>query len=124
MRGASAATGVVYARTDFTGRAVPSRMVPASCGYSPYNAVLQYHGPVTMRQAIRESRNVPAVKFLQQYAGIEDTIRTAKDMGITAAMDPSKTGLSLTLGSQEVKLVDMVSAFGTLAKLGLCVASS
>ena len=36
-----------------------------------------------MRQAIRESRNVPAVKFLQQYSGIEDTIQTARDLGIT-----------------------------------------
>ncbi len=120
-KGATAATVVVDARTDFDGRAT-TVLSPTACGYCPENADLQYHGPVTMRQAIRESRNVPAVKFLQQYAGIEDTIKTARDLGITAAIDPSRTGLSLTLGSQEVKLVDMVSAYGTLANLGVRVA--
>ncbi|HVR88534.1 MAG TPA: transglycosylase domain-containing protein [Candidatus Limnocylindria bacterium] len=106
-KGATAATVVVDARTDFGG------------GYRPENADLQYHGPVTMRQAVRESRNIPAIKFLQQYSGIEDTIQTAHDLGITTEIDPSKVGLSLTLGAREVKLVDMVSAYGTLSNLGV-----
>ena len=121
-KGATAATVVVDARTDFSGRADPTRMSPATCGYCPENADLQYHGPVTMRQAIRESRNVPAVKFLSQYSGIEDTIQTARDLGITANIDPNQTGLSLTLGSKEVKLVDMASAYGVLANMGVRVA--
>ena len=120
-KGATPATVVVDARTDFTGRADPTRMGPATCGYCPENADLQYHGPVTMRQAIRESRNVPAVKFLSQYSGIEDTIQTAHDMGITANIDPNTIGLSLTLGAKEVKLVDMTSAYGVLANLGVRV---
>src|SRR5207249_2673720 len=62
-KGATAATVVIDARTDFTGKADPTRMSPSACGYCPENADLQYHGPVTMRQAIRESRNVPAVRF-------------------------------------------------------------
>ncbi|GAC1698267.1 MAG: PBP1A family penicillin-binding protein [Candidatus Limnocylindrales bacterium] len=105
-KGATAATVVVDARTDFG-------------GYRPENADLQYHGPVTMRQAVRESRNIPAIKFLQQYSGIEDTIQTARDMGITTEIDPSKVGLSLTLGAKEVKLLDMASSYGTLANLGI-----
>ena len=44
-KGATAATVVVDARTDFTGRADPARMSPAACGYCPENADLQYHGP-------------------------------------------------------------------------------
>jgi membrane peptidoglycan carboxypeptidase len=118
-KGATAATVVVDARTDFTGRADPARMGPASCGYCPENADLQYHGPVTMRQSIRESRNVPAVKFLDQYSGISDTIQTARDMGITANMDPTQLGLAFTLGSKEVKLVDMAAAYGVLANMGV-----
>lgn len=105
-KGATAATVVVDARTDFG-------------NYRPENADLQYHGPVTMRQAIRESRNIPAIKFLQQYSGIEDTIQTAHDLGITTEIDPSKVGLSLTLGAREVKLLDMASSYGTLANLGV-----
>ena len=105
-KGATAATVVVDARTDFG-------------GYRPENADLQYHGPVTMRQAVRESRNIPAIKFLQQYSGIGDTIQTAHDLGITTDIDPATTGLALTLGAKEVKLLDMTSSYGTLANLGV-----
>jgi membrane peptidoglycan carboxypeptidase len=124
-KGATAATVVVDARTDFGGKAPPGVAsapgVHGQCGYCPENADLQYHGPVTMRQAIRESRNVPAIKFLQQYSGIEDTIATAHELGITTPIDPSKIGLSLTLGAAEVKLIDMASAYGVLANLGVRV---
>jgi membrane peptidoglycan carboxypeptidase len=124
-KGATAATVVVDARTDFGGKAPPGVAsapgVHGQCGYCPENADLQYHGPVTMRQAIRESRNVPAIKFLQQYSGIEDTIATAHELGITTPIDPSKVGLSLTLGAAEVKLIDMASAYGVLANLGVRV---
>ena len=120
-KGATPATVVVDARTDFGGRADPNNLGPNTCGYCPQNADLQYHGPVTMRQAIRESRNVPAVKFLQQYSGIEDMIQTAKDMGITTPIDPTTIGLSLTLGAREVHLVDMASAYGVLANMGVRV---
>ena len=123
-KGATAATVVVDARTDFGGKADPGILGPGphpQCGYCPENADLQYHGPLTMRQAIRESRNVPAVKFLQQYSGIEDMIQTAKEMGITSPIDPAQVGLSLTLGAKEVKLVDMTSAFGVLSNMGVRV---
>src|SRR6184192_1046468 len=120
--GATPATVVVDARTDFGGKAEPTRMSPSACGYCPENADLQYHGPVTMRQAIRESRNVPAVKFLAEYSGIEATIQTAHDLGITTEIDPSKVGLSLTLGSKEVRLIDMANSYGTVANLGVHVA--
>ena len=120
-KGATPATVVVDARTDFTGRADPGNMGRNTCGYCPENADLQYHGPVTMRQALRESRNIPAVKFLSQYSGIEDTIQTAHDLGITTPIDPTQVGLSLTLGSREVKLLDMASAYGVLANMGVRV---
>src|SRR6267143_1361760 len=119
--GATAATVVVDARTDFGGKADPTKMSPAACGYCPETADLQYHGPVTMRQAIRESRNVPAVRFLAEYSGIEATIQTAHDLGITTDIDPSKIGLSLTLGAKEVHLADMASAYGVLANMGVRV---
>jgi len=125
-KGATPATVVVDARTDFGGKADASVVARPGqhpeCGYCPENADLQYHGPVTLRQAIRESRNVPAVKFLQQYSGVEDTIQTAKELGITTPIDPARVGLSLTLGAREVKVVDMTSAFGVLANMGVRVA--
>src|SRR5437868_4767668 len=120
-KGATAATVVVDARTDFDGKASPTAMSPSACGYCPENADLQYHGPITMRQAIRESRNVPAVRFLAEYSGVDATSQTAHDMGITADIDPSQIGLSLTLGAEEVHLVDMASAYGVLANMGVRV---
>ncbi|MDQ6859465.1 MAG: transglycosylase domain-containing protein [Chloroflexota bacterium] len=124
-KGATAATVVVDARTDFDGKAPPGVVsgggFHSQCGYCPENADLQYHGPVTMRQAIRESRNIPAIKFLQQYSGIDDTIQTAHDLGITTSIDTSKIGLSLTLGAAEVKLIDMANAYGTISNLGVHV---
>src|SRR5436189_4597742 len=96
-------------------------MSPTARGYCHENADLQSHGPVTMPQAIRESRNVPAVRFLAEYSGIEDTIQTAHEMGITTDIDPAKVGLSLTLGAKEVHLVDMASAYGVLANMGVRV---
>src|SRR3989454_1232321 len=83
QKGATAATVVVDARTDFTGKADPTRMSTAACGYCPENADLQYHGPVTMRQAIRESRNVPAVRVLAEDSGIEGTIQNPHWVGLT-----------------------------------------
>ncbi|TME65083.1 MAG: PBP1A family penicillin-binding protein, partial [Chloroflexi bacterium] len=121
-KGATAATVVVDARTDFDGKASPTAMSPSACGYCPENADLQYHGPITMRQAIRESRNVPAVRFLAEYSGVEDTIQTAHDLGITTPIDPQTVGLSLTLGAKEVKLIDMANSYGTVANLGVHVA--
>lgn len=118
-KGATAATVVVDTRTDFGGR---DGGTWRNCVYCPENADLQYHGPLSMRQALRESRNVPAVRFLQQYAGIEDTIKTARELGITTPIDPAQVGLSLTLGAREIKLVDMASAYGTLSTLGIRVA--
>ena len=61
-KGVTASTVVVDARTDFDGKAPASGPLNRqTCGYCPENADTQYHGPVTMRQAVRESRNVPAV---------------------------------------------------------------
>src|SRR2546428_3726258 len=114
--GATPATVVVDARTDFTGRDSGSFR---NCGYCPENADLVYKGPITMRQAIRESRNVPAVKFLHYYSGIDATIETARDMGITADFAKANAGLALTLGAVPVKLIDMTSAYGVFANMGV-----
>jgi membrane peptidoglycan carboxypeptidase len=64
---------------------------------------------------------VPAVRFLAEYSGIENTIQTAHDLGITTEIDPTKIGLSLTLGAKEVHLLDMASAYGVLANMGVRV---
>jgi len=94
--------------------------VPTDFGnnYKPSNYDGQTHGPVTMRQALTNSLNIPAVKTLY-LAGLENTIDFAHQLGITTLGDPSNYGLSLVLGGGEVKLLDEVSAYSVFANDGL-----
>lgn len=86
--------------------------------YHPENFDRQFRGPVNLKNALAQSLNIPAVKVLY-LAGIEDTIKTAKNMGITTLNDPSRYGLSLVLGGGEVKLIDLVNAYSVFSQEGL-----
>ncbi|MFC1687677.1 transglycosylase domain-containing protein, partial [Patescibacteria group bacterium] len=86
--------------------------------YEPKNYDLQERGPVTIRQALAGSLNIPAVKALY-LVGVEDVLDTARDLGYTTLNDPSRYGLALVLGGGEVRLLDHVSAFATLAREGV-----
>ncbi len=86
--------------------------------YHPQNYDGRYRGPVTFRQGLAQSLNVPSVKVLY-LAGINDTMDLAEKMGITTLGDKSRFGLSLVLGGAEVKLVDLVSAYGVFANEGI-----
>lgn len=88
--------------------------------YCPKNYDGQFHGPVQARFFLGNSYNIPEVKLLAMNT-LESFIATASAMGITTWKDPSKYGLSLTLGGGEVRMVDMAVAFGTLANEGVKV---
>ncbi len=85
--------------------------------YKPVNYDGRFHGRVTLRLALANSFNVPAVKVLNTV-GVDNFIRQAENMGIGTWNDPGRFGLALTLGGGEVKLVDMATAFGVLANQG------
>ena len=87
--------------------------------YIPVNYDGRFRGPVTLRNALAQSLNVPAVKVLRDLAGLNDSIALAKKMGITTLnQDPGYYGLALVLGGGEVHLLDMVSAYGVFANNG------
>ena len=86
--------------------------------YKPKNYDGRFRGPVTLKQALSNSLNVPSVKVLY-LAGINNSINLAENMGITTLKDRSRYGLSLVLGAAEVKLLDMVSAFGVFSQDGI-----
>lgn len=86
--------------------------------FSPENYDFAYSGPVTMRTALAASKNVPAVKTMY-LAGQRDSIRTARDMGITTLDPVADANLSLVLGSGEVKLLEMTNAYGVFANGGV-----
>ncbi|MCE9628479.1 MAG: PBP1A family penicillin-binding protein [Candidatus Vogelbacteria bacterium] len=86
--------------------------------YSPQNYDESYVGPITLRKALGNSRNVPAVKLLY-LAGLSDSIKTAQNMGITTLTDPKRYGLSLVLGGGEVTLLEMTGAYSAFANDGV-----
>ena len=86
--------------------------------YHPQNYDGLYRGPVTLRQALSQSLNLPSVKTLY-LAGVADTIDLAESMGITTLGDRERFGLSLVLGGAEVKLADITSAYGVFAADGM-----
>ena len=94
-----------------------SRVNPDSC-YHPQDYDETFRGPVTLRQALAQSLNVPSVKLLY-LVGTNAAIKTAEDLGITSLTTPERYGLSLVLGGAEVRLLEMVSAYGVFANDGV-----
>lgn len=86
--------------------------------YNPVNYDGRFRGPVSLRNSLAQSLNIPSVKILY-LAGVEETINLAEAMGISTLQDRSRFGLSLVLGGAEVKPVDLVSAYGVFANDGI-----
>ncbi len=91
--------------------------ISGSPPYTPVNYDHSFHGRVTARVALGSSYNIPAVKVLEKN-GLSNFIDFARGMGITTFTDPSRYGLSLTLGGGEVKMADMATAYSTFADQG------
>jgi 1A family penicillin-binding protein len=93
--------------------------------YEPRNYDGKFHGPLTVRLALANSFNIPAVKTLE-FVGIYDNPNTpekdgmiamAERLGITS-LTRNDYGLSLTLGGGDVSLIDMTSAYSVFANGG------
>lgn len=85
--------------------------------YEPENYDGEYRGPVSMRQALAHSLNVPAVKA-GHLAGIPNVVDLARKMGVQLNQPDDWYGLSLALGAGEARLLDMVSAYSIFANGG------
>lgn len=92
-------------------------IVPGSDSYSPKNYDGKFKGKISLRTALAESRNIPAVKVLASY-GVGKMVEFGRQMGITTWDDTSRFGLSLTLGGGEVKLIELARIFATVANYG------
>jgi 1A family penicillin-binding protein len=82
--------------------------------WKPENYDRKFRGPVTLQQALEESVNVAAVK-VQERIGLRRTIDVARRMGVES---PLGENLSLALGTSELSLLELTSAYGTLANHG------
>ncbi len=86
--------------------------------YKPTNWDKQYQGLMTARKALVLSRNVPSVYTLQ-LAGIDNFLQVIEKTGVTGMTNKASYGLSLGLGSGEMKLVEFTNAYATLANSGV-----
>jgi len=86
-------------------------------GYAPGNYDGKYEGTITIRHALGDSRNVPAVKVLHSV-GVDNLIPYVRRFGLTSRMDPY---LPLALGAADVTLIEMVSAYTTFPNDGVRV---
>lgn len=99
------------------GKPLSSETNPKDC-YSPQNYDEKFRGPMTLRGALAQSINIPAVKLLY-LSGIKSSIETARRMGITSLKNADTYGLTLVLGGAEVSLFEMTSAYGVFANGGV-----
>jgi penicillin-binding protein 1C len=111
-------TVVFDVRTQFSPQCEPDSTSSESPCYSPNNYNSKFIGPISLRNALAQSLNIPAVKVLY-LAGLKQTLKLAADMGLTTLNDPDRYGLTLVLGGGEVKLVDMTYAYGVFANEGV-----
>ena len=85
--------------------------------WAPRNLDHRFHGSVTVRRALEDSLNLPAVRVAQEV-GLPRVIEAARAMGITSRLAPVP---SLALGTSEVTLLEITAAFAGLANLGVYV---
>src|SRR5258708_334868 len=91
--------------------------IPGTSPYTPVNYDGKFVGNITLRNALAESRNIPAVKVLASY-GVQNMIDLGQKMGITTCTAKNTYGLSLTLGGGATKLIDLARVFTTVANYG------
>ncbi|MDO8620076.1 MAG: PBP1A family penicillin-binding protein [bacterium] len=96
----------------------PKNPTNADKCYKPGNYDDKYRGPITFRDALAQSVNIPAIQVLY-LAGLKDSLRLAKDMGLTTLAGPDRYGLTLVLGGGEVKLLELTGAYAVFATEGV-----
>jgi 1A family penicillin-binding protein len=105
--------------TQFSNNCPVSQFSSDNNCFSPVNYDGKFRGPISLRDALAQSVNIPSVKTLY-LAGMESSLDTARRMGInTLESQPDRYGLSLVLGSGEVTLLDLTSAYGVFANEGV-----
>lgn len=98
---------------------VPAEFVTKTGLYRPVNYDRSYSGPVSLRRALGNSLNVPAVRLLQAIGGPAALQEALTSCGISTLTEPDwHYGLGLTIGGAEVRLLELTNAYACLARLG------
>lgn len=105
-------------RTEFNASCNASGYDKRSNCYTPSNYDDSFRGPMTLKNALAQSINIPAIKLLY-LVGLDNAIKFASDLGITTLTDPKRYGLSLVIGGGETTLLEMTSAYSVFADAGI-----
>src|SRR2546423_713054 len=97
---------------------VPATFATDDGPYTPQNFDRSFHGVVPLRVALASSLNVPAVRTLDAI-GLDAMLEISHRFGLTTLNSVERYGLSLTLGSGEVRLVDLTNAFAAFGAQGM-----
>ena len=118
-KGLTPDTVVIDAETQFTFSCEIDRFESTEDGcYSPVNYDGQFRGPITLRDALAQSINVPAVKTLY-IAGVDKVVDMVQSFGVTSLTEnPFFYGLSLVLGGGEISPLELASAYSVFADRG------
>lgn len=118
-KGYTPETIVFDVKTQFSTQCEPNDFSSEPPCYSPENYDNVFSGPVSLRQALAQSKNIPAVKVLF-LAGLKDSLAMAQNLGLTTlTRSANHYGLSLVLGGGEVTLLELVGAYGIFANDGV-----
>lgn len=96
----------------------PKAGIAKTACYMPDNYDNSFRGPISLRDALAQSLNVPAVKLLY-LTGLQNAINLAQNMGLSTIQDAARYGLSLVLGGGEVSLLELTNAYGVFANNGI-----
>ncbi|OGG08172.1 hypothetical protein A3D05_05550 [Candidatus Gottesmanbacteria bacterium RIFCSPHIGHO2_02_FULL_40_24] len=97
---------------------VPTAYTTPAGIYKPHNYDRKFRGPVSVRRALSNSLNVPAVELISRI-GVENVLDFARLLGISSLEDKKNYGLSLVLGTGEVSLLELTGAYSVIANNGL-----
>lgn len=86
--------------------------------YMPEDYDGKFRGPISLRDALAQSLNIPAVKLLY-LTGLNNAVSLAQEMGLSTITDPARYGLSMVLGGGEVTLLELTNAYGVFANNGI-----
>lgn len=118
IKGFTPETVLFDLKTQFSTSCAPSDLSMGNGCYAPENYDNLFRGPVTLRSALAQSLNIPSVKVLY-LAGLSDSIRLARDMGIESLSNRGDYGLTLVLGGGEVTPLELTGAYGVFANNGI-----
>lgn len=108
--------GTILPDNKITFHVFPNKWNPDGT-WTPKNFDQKYRGNVTMREALEQSLNIPAIKLLEQV-GIAPAINMARRMGFKSHLEYA---LAMVLGVYDSNLLEMTSAYGVLANNGIRV---